>query len=929
MLIDPNRPSSTFSSAAAANIPNPLAIEEICEILSFSNVPPKDADNMLQDENAASSIIKHGLELFGMISPASSDSASSSNVWRRCLVTTALYSTPYLPCQTTLVPLSLVPLPIRKKLGMDTATLNGTDSHCNTVEIPVSYLLPEVITASPTTNSACPDGKESEQQQHPLQLYHPKQDMFLTASKLRDYYIRGGPTSTSSNSSKVFHASNVTTNENYTTAPEALKQSLQDIISMSDIEAYKKGLLLTAPPGVSKSYVGLTPQIVYPTLFQDNTYQATEKFHDSDYTFNVMRAEEEYPPSSYMLPKVTPNNTLWEKLLLGGNDDDSLFGSVSSTSSSDSDDDLSKKEQVEQRSSSHPQQEIVSTTTTTMASSSTSILEHFIEDAANDEMEDIGELLDSLLVLDDSKYYTAGSTDVAVPKRGGVTPATASSAGSRLAKSPTATTTSSSSTWAITTELDITDFGTRVVPNLALSFPFELDGFQKQAVARLERDESIFVAAHTSAGKTVCAEYAIALSQKRCTRTIYTSPIKVSLPEHYQGLNYTVCIPAPSNMLLKTPFISHAKKLKALSNQKYRDFCTKFGTDQIGLITGDTQVNPAAPCLIMTTEILRSMLYRGADLVRDIEFVVFDECHYVNDTERGVVWEEVIIMLPDYVKLVFLSATTPNAIEFCDWIGRTKRKHIYVIRTNYRPVPLTHYLYTPSTGTNQKVMHVIMEGDTTSRTSGFLKKGYMDAVKALSPSSATKDSGANKGGNNNSNNKKPQAPQPKPAFKSGPKQSTWKNQGNKGQWISFIRFLEREELTPSVIFSFSKKKCEDIALSLRSLDLNSASERAAVTGFTEQTIKRLNPSDAALPQVTSICEMVKRGISTHHGGLLPILKEMVEILFSRNLIKVLFATETFAMGVNMPARSVAFSAVKKHDGSQFRNLLPGEYIQVR
>jgi antiviral helicase SKI2 len=348
------------------------------------------------------------------------------------------------------------------------------------------------------------------------------------------------------------------------------------------------------------------------------------------------------------------------------------------------------------------------------------------------------------------------------------------------------------------------------------------------------------------------------------------------------------------------------------------------------LITGDTQVNPAAPCLIMTTEILRSMLYKGADLVRDIEFVVFDECHYVNDTERGVVWEEVIIMLPDYVKLVFLSATTPNAIEFCDWIGRTKRKHIYVIRTNYRPVPLTHYLYTPSTGTNQKVMHVIMEGDTTSKTSGFLKKGYMDAVKALSPSSAANDSSTKKltgGGSNNS--KKPQAPQPKPAFKSGPKQSTWKNQGNKGQWIAFIRFLEREDLTPSVIFSFSKKKCEDIALSLRSLDLNSAAERAAVTGFTEQTIRRLNPSDAALPQVISICEMVKRGISTHHGGLLPILKEMVEILFSRNLIKVLFATETFAMGVNMPARSVAFSAVKKHDGTQFRNLLPGEYIQVR
>ena len=174
-----------------------------------------------------------------------------------------------------------------------------------------------------------------------------------------------------------------------------------------------------------------------------------------------------------------------------------------------------------------------------------------------------------------------------------------------------------SSSWAITVELDVNDFYIRVVPNPAMTFPFELDNFQKQAVARLERKESIFVSAHTSAGKTVCAEYAMALSQKRCTRTIYTSPIK------------------------------------ALSSQKFCGFSQTFGVEEIGLIIGDAQVNPAAPCLIMTTEILRSMLYRGAVLVRDLEFVVFDECHYVNDMERGVVWKEVIIMLPDYVQLFF------------------------------------------------------------------------------------------------------------------------------------------------------------------------------------------------------------------------------------------------------------------------------------
>lgn len=170
-----------------------------------------------------------------------------------------------------------------------------------------------------------------------------------------------------------------------------------------------------------------------------------------------------------------------------------------------------------------------------------------------------------------------------------------------------------------------------ISPHLAMKFPFELDYFQRQAVMRLERRECVFVAAHTSAGKTVVAEYAIALSKKHHTRTIYTSPIK------------------------------------ALSNQKYRDFRDRF--EDVGLITGDVSINPDAACLIMTTEILRSMLYRGSDTIRDIEFVIFDEVHYVNDSERGVVWEEVIIMLPERISLIFLSATTPNTLEFSDWIG--------------------------------------------------------------------------------------------------------------------------------------------------------------------------------------------------------------------------------------------------------------------
>lgn len=194
------------------------------------------------------------------------------------------------------------------------------------------------------------------------------------------------------------------------------------------------------------------------------------------------------------------------------------------------------------------------------------------------------------------------------------------------------------------------------------------------------------MAAHTSAGKTVVAEYAIALASKHMTRCIYTSPIK------------------------------------ALSNQKFRDFQKTF--EDVGILTGDVQINPEASCLIMTTEILRSMLYRGADLVRDVEFVIFDEVHYVNDIDRGVVWEEVIIMLPAHVTLILLSATVPNTREFAEWVGyfftsnyrRTKKKDVYVISTLKRPVPLEHYLYAGSE------VHKIVDA-----SKNFLAQGYLSS----------------------------------------------------------------------------------------------------------------------------------------------------------------------------------------------------------
>ena len=359
--------------------------------------------------------------------------------------------------------------------------------------------------------------------------------------------------------------------------------------------------------------------------------------------------------------------------------------------------------------------------------------------------------------------------------------------------------------WAVTTLLRIPDFHA-AVPDPALEFPFELDPFQKQAVSRIERGENVFVAAHTSAGKTVCAEYAVALSRKHRTRCVYTSPIK------------------------------------ALSNQKYRDFRERMGEDEVGLITGDMQINPDGSCLIMTTEILRSMLYRGADLVRDIEWVIFDEVHYVNDAERGVVWEEVIIMLPDYVRMVFLSATTPNTIEFSDWIGRTKGRPVHVIRTDYRPVPLSHHLWAG------RKLHKIMEG-----RGGFLEKGLKAANHSMLPMSEQKkklekgnrhdqDQGRGKGGRQGGGGRSSQQRGAGGRHGSSSSRSghnSWQQSGNRQDWTALVKYLNAEGLVPTVVFSFSKKKCEEIAFMLRTLDFNSCEYKFIIITRVPLILKRV------------------------------------------------------------------------------------------
>ena len=322
-------------------------------------------------------------------------------------------------------------------------------------------------------------------------------------------------------------------------------------------------------------------------------------------------------------------------------------------------------------------------------------------------------------------------------------------------------------------------------------------------------------------------------------------------------------------------------------------------------------MNPEASCLIMTTEILRSMLYRGATLLQDVEFVIFDEVHYINDQDRGVVWEEVIIMLPPHITVIMLSATTPNNLEFADWVGRTRQYPIYVISTLKRPVPLEHFIFTNRSVPVKKELYKIVDGGRV-----FNEVAYRKALQSLQ--NAKEREQASLG----TSVRKPQLTH----------QSTTQNFRNVNQernlWTDVVYFLQKQDLLPVVAFTFSKRKCDENADNLENLNLNSASEKSAVIVFMQNCVSKLQGDDAMLPQILWLQGLLIRGIAVHHSGLLPLMKEAVEILFSRGLVKILFATETFAMGVNMPARTVVFSSLRKHDGNEFRYLHAGEYTQM-
>ncbi|KAF8754483.1 Antiviral helicase [Rhizoctonia solani] len=363
-------------------------------------------------------------------------------------------------------------------------------------------------------------------------------------------------------------------------------------------------------------------------------------------------------------------------------------------------------------------------------------------------------------------------------------------------------------------------------------YPFTLDPFQQLSVYAIDRNESVLVSAHTSAGKTVVAD-----------------------------------------------------PIKALSNQKYREMLAEFG--DVGLMTGDVTINPTASCLVMTTEILRSMLYRGSEIMREVAWVIFDEIHYMRDAERGVVWEETIILLPHTVRYVFLSATIPNAMEFAHWISKIHEQPCHVVYTNFRPTPLQHYLF-PAGGDG---IYLVVNEKSEFREDNFQKAmGKLASMQGEDPAD-------------------PLGGRPSDIYK-------------------IVKMIIAKNFNPVIVFAFSKRECEALALQMSKLECNSEEEQEMVQNVYTNAIAALSEEDRKLPQIEHLLPLLKRGIGIHHGGLLPILKEVIEILFQEGLIKVLFATETFSIGLNMPAKTVVFTDVEKFDGRGVRPLSSGEYIQM-
>ena len=441
-------------------------------------------------------------------------------------------------------------------------------------------------------------------------------------------------------------------------------------------------------------------------------------------------------------------------------------------------------------------------------------------------------------------------------------------------------------------------------------YDFPLDPFQEEACAAVERGEGVLVAAPTGAGKTVVGEFAVHLGLVRGLKTFYTTPIK------------------------------------ALSNQKYLDLVARHGEEKVGLLTGDTSVNPHADVVVMTTEVLRNMLYSGSRDLDRLGFVVMDEVHYLADRFRGPVWEEVIIHLPAEVQVISLSATVSNAEEFGDWLGQV-RGRTAVIVSEERPVPLTQHmmvgrrllhLYSrPADAAESSEAADTAESEQAAQSEQTgqpplnpeLLKAVKQARRAAASGGASKNSYRSRGGTG-------RGPQP---WKRTVRGGRAPRRGEGGartarlkppSRLQVVRALEEARLLPAIIFVFSRAGCEQAVHQVVSagVDLTTEAEAARIREVIERRTADIPAGDLGVLGFHFWTHALERGVAAHHAGLLPVFKETVEELFSAGLVKVVYATETLALGINMPARTVVLESLRKWNGSAHVTLSPGEYTQL-
>ncbi|OLF18070.1 DEAD/DEAH box helicase [Actinophytocola xanthii] len=398
--------------------------------------------------------------------------------------------------------------------------------------------------------------------------------------------------------------------------------------------------------------------------------------------------------------------------------------------------------------------------------------------------------------------------------------------------------------------------------------PFELDPFQSEGCAALEDGHGVLVCAPTGAGKTVVGEFAVHLALAEGRKCFYTTPIK------------------------------------ALSNQKFADLVDRYGPGKVGLLTGDSSVNGSAPIVVMTTEVLRNMLYAGSSTLDGLGYVVMDEVHYLADRFRGAVWEEVILHLPDSVRLISLSATVSNAEEFADWLVEV-RGDTTVVVDEHRPVPLWQHMMV-----NGRLLDLFAGEDADGQPR--LNPNLLRRAEDVASQSASQSAWQGPRGRN----KRP-GPARVPRFRPPSR-------------VDVVSRLDAAGLLPAIVFVFSRVGCDAaVTQCTRSgLRMNTEAEVAEIRRIVDIRTRDLNEADLRVLGFWEWREALERGFASHHAGLLPAFKETVEELFVRGLVKVVFATETLALGINMPARTVVLERLVKYNGEAHVDLTPGEYTQL-